>query len=158
LVLDADSLINLNQAGNLAALASLNRPLGNGYPISHSNLGLSATEINPFWALVADPQNSAFLNPTNTAATPSTTLQQYRGFFNITTPSNYVPDRIEIANTDMLFLMWGRPSYSVTSPAPPTEVFTLNNLVTGLWGETSALLAGVNAFHAGNPNAPQMFP
>src|SRR5262249_21172482 len=99
-----------------------------------------------------------FLNPTNTAATPSTTLQQYRGFFNITTPSNYVPDRIEIANTDMLFLMWGRPSYSVTSPAPPTEVFTLNNLVTGLWGETSALLAGVNAFHAGNPNAPQMFP
>jgi hypothetical protein len=122
--------------------------MGGNTPVSRSNLGLSPREINPLWSMTADPTSTSFLNPANTFGNPQAALQQYRAFFNFNPPGNYVPDRVEMGNTEMMFLLWGRPNYTVTSPSAPNEVYTLNNLTTGLWGEPSALLAGVNS---GNP-------
>src|SRR5207253_5569201 len=93
LVQDADALINLNVAGNLSGFVSLQSPFsGNplasmpnapATPVSRSNLGMAPTEINPFWALTADPSSSSYFNPPNSLGNPSPALQQYRGFFNI---------------------------------------------------------------------------
>jgi hypothetical protein len=154
LVVDLDSLINLNTAGNLTAFTQLVHPLtgsplsimgSNNTPISRSNLGVTPSEINPFWALVTEPRNASFLNPPNTVGNPSPALQQYRGFFNQgNNPGNFVVDRVEAANMDMLLLLWGRPTYSVTVVGAQ-ETYTLNNLAVGLWGEATALLNGVQS-------------
>ncbi len=167
-VLDADSLVNLNYSGNLSGFTSLSHPFtggvlaamgaGNNTPVHRSNQGLTPREINPGWTMTADPTNTNFLSPANLGTSPSLAMQQYRGFFNISIPANYVPDRVEMSNTDVLFLLWGRPNYTVTTPSPPNENFVLNNLTIGLWGEPQALLNGVNTGVAlnfprpGNPN------
>ncbi len=167
MVVELDSLINLNTAGNLTAFTQIAHPLTgstlalmgtSSTPISRSNLGVTPSEINPFWALVTDPTNSSFLNPPNVFNNPSPALQQYRGFFNQgNNPGNFVVDRVEAANMDMLFLLWGRPSYSVTSVAGQ-ESYTLNNLAGGLWGEASSLYSALVNNGNGYPYDLSQFP
>ena len=171
-VMEADSLINLNAHGNLSGwLASqppvLSHPMGNGAPLSHSNLGVSAAEVNPFWALVCDPMNtnSTFLTDPNSA------LQQYRGFYGFNTPASFGNvTRVEAANMDMLFLFWGRPTYSVSAGNNGSEQFSLANLTTGLWGEpvpmpgagngAPSLLTGLSSGNPGQspPSSWYLFP
>lgn len=148
-VLDADGLINLNQAGNIAGFANFNQPFGGTQPISRSNLGQSPAEINPWWALIADPQNSLFLNPPNGPGSPTAELQAYRAFFGLsnTNPAQYQINRLAMGNMDLWFLLNGRTKYDV-SFSGANEVFTLKDLVEGRWGEGSALLQGAQS---GNP-------
>jgi len=157
-VIDADALVNLNYSGNLSGFTSLSYPFTGGAltampgsytPVSRSNLGVSPREINPLWPMTADPNNTNFLSPTNLSS-PSLTLQQYRGFFQINSPASFVPDRVEVGNMDMLFLLWGRPTYTVTA-AGGNETFALNNVTPGLWGEQTALHYAVTASIPYNP-------
>lgn len=129
-VVDADGLINLNQAGNLAAHDPYNTDLVQlikggalGLPISRSNLGQSPAEINPWWALYADP---------NSVNNSTADLAQYRTFLNSNT---YPSNRLEMGNTDLLFLMWGRPKYDGS---------TIKDVLEGRWGEGGTLLAALN--------------
>lgn len=154
-VIEADGLVNLNLHGNLAGMLDLNHPVGGGTTNSRSNMGLSPCEINPFWALYADPTSTTYLNPACTAGNPTAAMQQYRGFFGLsnTNPAQYVIDRIEAANMDMAFLMFGRAKYNVTM-AGPNEVFALNDLVEGRWGERSLLYTAASQ---PNPKSPALF-
>ncbi len=190
-VIDADGLVNLNTAGNLSWLPQTNlalqRPflgqpqgLGSGfYPISHSNLGMSSPgEINPFWALVADPENTLYNNwyqagkigtqppqylaLSNTAAPLECSYsgrepgsQQYRGFFGLsnTNPASYDMSWIEMANMDLLRLLWGAPKYNVTIGNSGHESFTIDDVLVGRWGDVDHLL------YAQGLRAPgQLFP
>ncbi|MGQ0636257.1 MAG: hypothetical protein ACT4QC_16710 [Planctomycetaceae bacterium] len=163
-VVDADALINLNAAGNLAGFGGFNVPnpfLGVGDPwsgnnpsIARSNLGVSASEINPWWALTADATDINFLNPPCTPADPTAALQQYRGFFgrDNTNSAQFIMSRSELANMDLWFLLSGRPKYDVTL-AGPNEVFTINDLVVGRHGERALLLTGAQQQLAA-PNNP----
>jgi hypothetical protein len=155
-VLEVDSNINLNTSGNITWLPqSQTLPFygvqpntlasGSPYSISHSNLGVSPTEINPFWALVANPQSSNFL-----ASPTSVALQQYRGFFNIANPAGFsASDRAQMANMDMLFRFWGRPRYEVVT-SNGLDNFILADVTAGLWGEQSALVAGLQGGNNGS--------
>ncbi len=189
MVQDADSLINLNTAGNTSWLASLTRPLYGYAPqpnslntlapppptptanasISHSNLGSSRSEINPFWALIADPRNNFYLNPANedpslsvgsfTAGGPNSVFQTNRGVFGLSNQNSslstgYDIDRIEAANMDMLFMFWGRPNFNVTLNASGREQFAINNITPGLWGDVGNLLNGLSFGTFGNSPPP----
>ena len=86
-VIEADSLFNLNAHGNRAGLAqlpvTLNFAGGSGTPatfISLSDHGVSASEVNPEWALNARPtHHSADFSGSSTALAAA--LQQYTLFF-----------------------------------------------------------------------------
>ncbi|MBI3862234.1 MAG: hypothetical protein HY290_10100 [Planctomycetia bacterium] len=175
LVFDADSLINQNTSGNTSWLASLQRPLygnapgGSAVPnasISHSNLGTSRSEINPIWALIANPRSTTYLQYPNTAANgPNDVFQTYRGVFglsnlNPSTANGYDIDRIEAANMDMLFMLWGRPDFNVTLNGSGKELFAVKNLTPGLWGEVGYLLSGLSTGSYGNspPTNLNLFP
>ena len=154
-VIEADGLVNLNVHGNLAGMLDLNHPVGGGTTISRSNMGLSPSEVNPFWALYADPTSTTYLTPACAPGNPTAAMQQYRGFFGLsnTNPAQYVIDRIEAANMDMTFLMFGRAKYNV-GMAGPNETFTINDLVEGRWGERNLLYSGASQ---PNPKSPGLF-
>ncbi|REJ72907.1 MAG: hypothetical protein DWQ29_19765 [Planctomycetota bacterium] len=67
-IVDADALLNLNAHGSADLLFNpnytngLSHPLGSALPMTMSNLGLSVSEVNPGWALAAQPQNPDHLN------------------------------------------------------------------------------------------------
>lgn len=160
-VIDGDGLVNLNTTGNLPPMAdrsypstsdpqtrmSFTQPIGgSGQSLHASNQGMDPTEINPTWPLTADPTDIPGSFATTT--TRDAALQQYRGFFggNPTTA-------IELANMDHLNMLLGRPHYSVTGTSP-SEVFTLNELKIGRWGEENALFNGVTS----SPRNPSAFP
>jgi hypothetical protein len=185
LVLDADSLINLNSSGNVAKLGSLSRPLygyaagassaTTNWSISGSNYGTSRSEINPFWALVADPRSNVYLasanrDPSLTSGSyicggPNNAFQAYRGVFglsnlNSSTSNGYDVDRIEAANMDQLFLLWGRPNFTVTTNGSGQELFSINNITPGLWGDVANLLNGLSngTFGLKPPQKLSLFP
>lgn len=108
-VLDADGLINLNVSGNQAGVTFpiTGLPLANGRHVSRSNQGLSRAEISPAWAMLADP------------ATDSASTVQHNLFWN--TPSGSF-SRIEMANTESLFLNIGRPDFTDN----PTGTYTFS--------------------------------
>jgi len=178
-VIEADGLINLNTAGNLSWLPQANglfRPFygaGQGLaatpdPISHSNMGMSSpSEINPFWALVADPRNTLFLAATDqavgvTAAAggPNSALAQYRGFFGLSNmnPASYDMSWIETANMDLLRMFWGCPKYTVTGGGNVQEAFTIDDIIVGRWGDADALLYGQQFGVAGVSPPPLVAP
>lgn len=153
-VVEADGLVNLNLAGNLAGIANLGatplqhpfggQVVGVTQSISKSNQGISASEINPIWPLSADPQSATYLSPPNAMGNPTSELQQHRGFFELdnTNSSQYLIDRTEVANMELLFILWGRPKYDVTINGMGVEQFTVNDLIEGRWGDKSSLYAG----------------
>ena len=148
-IIDADSLFNLNVHGNRAATAQLpvstnfaNGTTGmSGIPsfLSQSDHGVSASEVNPEWALNARPVAGSADFP---GGTLSAALQQYVLFFrpggsggnptnnfdNSTPPVSY-----ELANMEMWNLLNGRPQLS-TGPAVSGSSFA------GRWGENLSRL------------------
>ena len=112
-VRDADGLINLNVSGNRNGFAPAGAlPLANGGNVSRSNMGLSRSEINPEWGLLADPTIDSGLT--------STINNEYRVFWNL--PSGTYPmasiSRLELANRDLFHILHGRASF-VTAPGSP---------------------------------------
>jgi len=145
-VYDADGLLNLNHAGNVAGATNA-APYGNGDFISRSNQGLSRSEINPLWALHADPNSSTYT--TNNA----TDLQQHRTFWQL---DNGDPiSRTDMANMELLFSRWGRPQFkanasgSFNHPAGMGGPFTPDTYTPGLWGELGMLQSAVASLPAG---------
>ena len=133
--------------------------------ISHSNQGLSnPAEINPFWALVADPSSATYLNsPNNASNGAALALQQYRGFFGLSNqnpnsnqPNSYILNNwVEMANMELARLFWGAPNYNVTLNGL-NEVFQLNNVTAGRWGDVGNLLSALNSGSPGS-SPPQLF-
>ncbi len=154
-VLPADGLVNLNTAGNVASLASGEMSLASAFisafPIARSNFGLSPSEVNPFWALTGDPQNSLFLSPPVSAGNPSAALAQHLAFQKHN--SSYLMNRIEMANLESMFLLWGRPKFDIAANGSAT----INSKVEGRWGELDALETGWNGDPA-DPNRWLAFP
>lgn len=113
LIIDADSLFNLNIHGNLAGDTSpgtFTTATPGGVPvnwnkISQSSQGLTPSEINPMWGFDAVPGTSDFVS----TATPFAHLAKY---FNFTgTP----PDRWVVANMLHWWLNKGGIEYGTTS-------------------------------------------
>ncbi|MDB5387724.1 MAG: hypothetical protein JWM11_3370, partial [Planctomycetaceae bacterium] len=108
-VVDGDGLINLNVSGNQTGLvlqpggAMPTMPFGNGTHVSRSNMGLSRAEISPAWAMVADPN-------TDPALLTDGTLRDQHGMFWNVGPGTF--NRMEMANSETVFLNIGRPDFS----------------------------------------------
>lgn len=181
-IIDADSLFNLNVHGNRAALAHLPVPnnfAGGNNPafISQSDHGISASEVNPEWALNARPlaTTSTFTNPdfSGNATALSAALQQYTLFFRPggsgSNPTNnfdssqtatYGAVSYELANMEWWNLLNGRPQ--LTAGTPPT---VSGSSFVGRWGENASrldpnvvsILAG-NTLSAGVGIATDPFP
>jgi hypothetical protein len=112
-VTDADGLINLNSSGNRNSFAPAGTlPLANGGHISRSNMGLSRSEINPEWGMLADPTIDGGLS--------AIIDNEYRTFWNLPTASyasNTIP-RIEVANRDWFHILHGRASFVIDPGSP----------------------------------------
>ncbi|MFN0198837.1 MAG: hypothetical protein ACKVT0_18980 [Planctomycetaceae bacterium] len=125
-IYDADGLINMNTAGNLAGDANLSNPVfGSALPVSRSNQGLFASEVNPVWVLNADPNTEA-------VGTPFT---QYGIFFGHT-PA----DRLEAANMDLWYMLTGKANFNSVKTQGD-----VNDLVVGRWGELPRLLSVIES-------------
>ncbi len=102
-VLDAESLLNLNLVGN-TALAKINgtaplNAISDTNFLSRSNEGASRSEINPLWAMLADPFNE------NSGAFSFADYQQYFGVASVLSD-------MHAANMDLWALFHGRPRFS----------------------------------------------
>jgi hypothetical protein len=120
-VKDADALLNINAAGNLAGFfnAGENPFLATSGSISKSNLGLSPAELNPIWALMADADLSSPTMDAPNAAGQATRDISYG--LSGTTP----PSVLSTANAELLFLLAGRiPSDG-------------GSMIAGRYGETA---------------------
>lgn len=115
-IYDADGLINLNAHGNIAGDLNLgSTDIGSGESISRSNLGVSASEVDPTWVLNADP----------TTAT-GTELQQHNWFY------GHLPtDTIETANMEWFFANVGRMHFSQS----PTGLDDVESYYQGRYGD-----------------------
>ena len=156
-VIDADGLVNLNTAGNIAgkdptdgSWDRLNQ--ANGAYLSRSNVGASRSEVNPQWALAADPAldpagDSTFFTNT-TVGNRDSALQQIR--LSWTAPPAVNPtnsfNRVATSNLEWMQILMGRaefaPSASGTYAVPGLSVggpFTPSAYHVGRWGEQNAL-------------------
>ena len=169
-VLPADGLINVNTAGNLNQLitgqmttskASL---FGSAYPappssISRSNYGRSAAEINPFWALSADPTSTTYLSSPVSSASTAKPVLQHIAFQKYNPTSQYLINRSEMANLELMFLQWGRPDFDVSNPTLiGTGNVPIGKIIEGRNGETSTTVSGWNNSNADTPNRWSLFP
>lgn len=112
-VYELDSLINVNTAGNLSGdTRSASATFGNGGDVSRSSMGLSASEINPGWALDVHPSEVA-----------ATTLNNHNQYFGATPVAQQ-----DLANTEIWWLKKGRIEYT-----------TPRQLYAGVYGETNRL-------------------
>ena len=153
-VIDADGLVNVNAHGNLANLSSfadITNAIAGGSPISKSNQGLSSAEVNPFWVLNANPQNSTWLSPPISNGYSPSVLQDYRVFFGLDNtnfappPNGYNIDRVSMANMELLFMMMGRAKYGVTVAGSGFETRgAITDLFEGRWGDKQRLFNGAN--------------
>lgn len=147
LVLDLDSLVNLNTSGNLAGLEKNSATFGDAalqlggvYPtaavpaglanrtksVSESNLGLTPSEINPTWAM---------LRPYPTTA--------YDWSVHHTPAFNRAPfEKFEAANMALFWLLTGRGVYDTNG---------LDDLHVGRHGEPDRLLFALNNLTGSNP-------
>jgi hypothetical protein len=153
-IIDADSLFNLNTHGNRAGLANIpvtNNFAGGDNPalISASDHGVSASEVNPQWALNARPTSA--LDFTGTPVQLAAALQPYTLFFrpggsgsnpNNNFDSTFGPLSYELANMELWYLLNGRPQ--LAAGTPPT---VSGSSLVGRYGE--------NATHL-DPNVTQI--
>ncbi len=157
-IIDADSLFNLNTHGNRAAAAQIPVPnnfAGGNNPafLSTSDHGVSASEVNPEWALDARPVAGSLDFPGSSAALTSA-LQQYTLLFRPSgsgsNPTNNFDATsgtlsYELANMEIWNLLNGRPQ--LAAGTPPTVT---GSSFVGRWGENvtrldpnvAAILAG----------------
>lgn len=135
-IYDADALLNLNIHGNLAGDLNLGNPqFGNNDYVSQSNLGMSPGEVNPIWALTADPRG-----PDEAPATgdepPAGTFQQHNLFF-----GHNPVDRREAGNMEWYFNNVGRAE--LTGPS------TVQGMTSGRYGEGNLLYQHIVNGHTG---------
>jgi hypothetical protein len=152
-VLAADGLVNFNTAGNLSALAAgmtTEKSDLASLTLSRSNAGRSVSEINPFWALTADPKNSLFLNPPLGSGLPLSgdPLFQHVAFQKYNTSSEKVISRVELANLELLFSQWGRPDFTSSGGGGGSGGFNATEVVPGRYGDESLVLPGWNVSRA----------
>ena len=163
-ILPADGLVNFNTAGNLSALAmgamTTNKADLAMLPVSRSNAGRSVSEINPFWALSADPLNSLYLNPPLTAGVtpPGNPLFQHIAFQKYSTSAEKLISRVELANLEMLFAQWGRPVFSGTGSGSSLADLSATQVLAGRYGEESQILPGWASVSRSDPNRWLAFP
>lgn len=165
-VVDADALLNINAVGNLSGATvynssgagqttgtyNMNVFSNNSGSVSKSNLGLTPSEINPYYAFNTDPSNTTDISTSDQWAA----LKQYRAFFSLT--GNATLTRSDLANMDLLFLLWGRGEFvddSAGTYTPPGGwgKFKKGALKAGRWGEAgtgAALDTGITTIMAGN--------
>jgi len=129
-VISADSLLNLNVHGNKFGDLAMGVPaFGNGNAISLSNQAVSASEVNPEWALYADPTTAAVGE-----------LNQYQLFF-----GNAPADATELANMDWWFLLSGRAEFNEAVLPALGTVNDIQILIPGRQGELDRLENGIAA-------------
>ena len=161
-VLPADGLINLNTAGNINALVTqlmtTSKTDLQQAPVSRSNFGRSASEINPFWALAADPTQNIYLSPSVNAGNVAPLLQHMA--FQKYNPANQgVINRVEMANLEMLFLQWGRPDFDVSNTSLIAGgTVPVGKIVEGRYGETLNTESGWLNTGAAQPDRWTRFP
>lgn len=119
-VRDLDGLVNLNVHGNINGILSdpstvaaggLQMPFGAGEWISKSNSGLSMGEINPAWALNANPGDGNYIRQTPANEIRSYAQQEHDYFYDNT--SSFNPDANalnwrQMANMELGWLLFGR--------------------------------------------------
>jgi len=149
-IVDADGLLNLNVVGNAAGVTRLNETptttdsLGRPVSISKSNLGLSPAEVNPVWALVSDA------NTSNATLDVPTATSESQLAFNLMlglSAGTTMPTGVAAANTELLFLLYGRMPLDGGSSLPgryagPTATEQLDSYVSGAGGFTFAPFTG----------------
>jgi hypothetical protein len=148
-IIDADALFNLNAHGNRSGSVVVPSPgLPSNLPfgglgtlpgttqfISHSNLGLSASEVNIEWAFNATPVAGSADFP-GTQAALATALQQYTSFFRSPAQSGTLPvdnhsaGIYELANMEWWNILNGRPQLTPGTPATVS-----GSSLPGRWGE-----------------------
>ncbi|MFV0443126.1 MAG: hypothetical protein ACK5Q5_06115, partial [Planctomycetaceae bacterium] len=143
---DLDALVNLNTAGDMplyrmaertgATRANvLNALVADTRFITGGNYGQSPSEINPGIPLLSDPSDT---DQFDTAAL-ATASEQYNAFYaEQAGNSSPASARLNIANTELLWLMTGRHAYDASSGAPLPEEYD----IAGRYGETLGLDAG----------------
>jgi hypothetical protein len=158
-IIDADSLFNLNVHGNRAALAQI--PVNTNFAggnnpafLSLSDHGVSASEVNPQWALNArvffNSGTGLYQSPdfsgTGAAQSSAVTsaLQQYTLFFRPGGSGNNPLNNFdvteaalsyELSNMEMWNLLNGRPQ--LAAGTPPT---VSGSSFVGRWGENTTRL------------------
>lgn len=124
-ITDLDGLININLAGNQALITALSNQSG-AVPQSvytsaswthQSNLGLSRSEINPLFALRADPQDTNFIDTADAAWATAPLLAW------VADRSSATPDvatligtygalnRLKAANIELARMLYGAPEF-----------------------------------------------
>lgn len=133
-VYDLDALINLNAHGNLAGDTSpptgMGATFGNGQALATSPLdarisrslqGLSPYEVNPQWALDADPYIPGavpgFTGDVNVSSATSD-YAQYFGRNPFTNPNALLLNRWELANMEWWWFNKGRVEYGTAGSIP----------------------------------------
>jgi len=162
-VVAADGLVNFNTAGNLSALAlgmTTDKSDLASQTVSRSNAGRSVSEINPFWALTADPRNGLFLNPplATGMTPPGNSLFQHIAFQKYNTSAEKAISRVELANLEMLFSQWGRPDFSGSTGSGSSNVFTASEIIPGRYGDESLVYRAWNEVSRSDPQRWLAFP
>lgn len=170
-IVDADGLINVNEAGNLSG-AHLNASgipvdpswinksqLLSGSPVSRSNLGATPAEVNPGYALNANPGSTAdYANATNSDRATLPLRTQYNISGRRTVASDPALTAIETGNLELFMLLTGRVKFRTQNGGGLTldgvdYIFDGSSfeeaLVSGKWGETTTLFEAIwNASNA----------
>ena len=180
-IIDADGLINLNEAGNLAGAGSSAGDiqkgllLGSAQTVSRSNLGLSPSEINPQYALDANPYvtgNNKVDFDTNTDA--NTALDPHRLMWNLpgginsglfpwgTSGAQLAPiSRVNLSNMELAMMLLGRTTYRAQLGGGLTVngvEYALSDTLAGRWGEADRIrIAAWEAGTGSRANYPQSF-
>ena len=162
-VLAADGLVNFNTAGNLSALAlgmTSDKSDLASQTVSRSNAGRSVSEINPFWALTADPGNRLFLNPplATGVTPPGNPLFQHIAFQKYNTSAERAISRVELANLEMLFSQWGRPDFASSGSGGGWNGFTASEVIPGRYGDESLVFRAWNEVSRSDPQRSLAFP
>ena len=142
LVLDADSLINLNVHGNLDGLRVNGQDFLSG-PVSVSNTGASPSEVNPLRALVADParirtrtdliqaQTEHYWNFLNYPSFTGPATIQYTTATAIPANNSLLP----MANMEWMFLTAGREKTRYITQSAGAPILAKEASLTGRYGD-----------------------
>jgi len=158
-LIDADALLNFNAHGNRTAPVVLgpapipvpfgpyNSATTSTLPqfISRSNQGVSASEVNPEWALNARP---VAVSPdfSGTPAALASALTQYVSFFRSPPQSGTLPTddhsvgNFELANMEWWNILNGRPQLTPSATPLVTAATVSGSSLSGRWGENVARL------------------
>lgn len=140
-VLDADSNINLNTAGNIQGLLVDGNAYNSGLPFSTSNTGASASEVNPLRALTGDPAQMATRTDLQ--------LVQFQHAYNFGFTPAIVQAPLTMANIELYWLLAGRvDARRVSTGAGPIGP------LSGRYGDESGVATFVSGSSTTAPGGP----